>query len=674
MNKILRICPVLLITICLIASVFIPTGNAFAETSGSCGDGLTWTLTDDGTLKIEGSGELHPGDWDEESIVRVSIPEGVTSIEEAMFINCKNFIGYDVAASNKNYASESGVLFNKDKTIMIRFPAGMGGSYTIPGTVKTLSEGAFAMCEKLTSVKMPDSVTSMGSYAFNCCSAMTSIQLSGSLKIIPKDCFSNCSSLKSVTIPGGVTKIEGSAFWGCSNLTSVILPTTIEDKGIAEDAFEGCNLDEESQKAISKKLNSNDPEKIGTELEVGDKVDYQMSPTIKGEMIDSYFYAESSNESVVKVKSLTRNGSVVYANAVQYYYVLGVEAVGPGKATVTVYGSNDKLTVLSVTEFTVTGEAPAPAGQEEPQESFATGFTVAVGEQKNCSGESTVSGSLIETPFSAESSDKSIVEVVSITRGGNVIYSDAVTYFYTITVEGIKPGKAEITLYADNTKQKKIASTTVTVTGEVPDDPKEEPKQDANEPGETTGQNVVKTVTVGNGVYKLSGSTASLSKPKNKKITKLSIPATVSANGKKYKVTSVSANACKGLKKLKTLVIGKNVKTIGKNSFSGCVVLSKVTGGSGLEKIGASAFKDCKVLTKITLNKKVKSIGSSAFRGCKKLKTIVINTTKLTSKKVGANAFKSTPSKAKVTVPKKVKKAYSKWLVKKGISKRATIK
>ena len=679
MNRILRICPVLLIAIVLIATIFLCTGNAFAATSGCCGDGLTWTLSDDGTLKIEGSGELHPGNWDEESIVRVSIPEGVTSIEEAMFLNYKNFIGYDVADSNPNFSSADGVLFNKDKTDLIRFPSGKSGSYTIPGTVKVIDIGAFASCEKVTSVSMPDSVKLLEKYAFNCCSGLVSIKISSSVTVIPKDCFSNCSSLKSVTIPGGVTRIEASAFWGCGLLTSVTLPTTIEDKGIAEDAFEGCPLDEDSKKLIGKKTNYNtgaDPSVMGTDLNVGDKMDYQMEPTIDsdGKVIETAFFAESSDESVIRVTSLTRNGSLINGKKVTYYYVLGVEAVGPGEATVTVYTSSSKLTELSKTIFTVMGDAPMPAGQEEPQESFATGYTVAAGEQKELSGESTVKGDLIETPFSAGSSDKSIVEIVSISRGGNVIYSDAVTYFYTITVKGIKPGKADITLYADNTKQKKIASTTVTVTGDATDDSIEEPKQDANEPGETTGQNVVKTVTVGNGVYKLSGSTASLSKPKNKKITKLSIPATVSANGKKYKVTSVSANACKGLKKLKTLVIGKNVKTIGKNSFSGCVVLSKVTGGSGLEKIGASAFKDCKVLKKITLNKKVKSIGKNAFRGCKKLKTITFKTTKLTSKKVGSNAFKSTYSKAKVTVPKKVKKAYSKWLVKKGISKKATVK
>ena len=167
----------------------------------------------------------------------------------------------------------------------------------------------------------------------------------------------------------------------------------------------------------------------------------------------------------------------------------------------------------------------------------------------------------------------------------------------------------------------------------------------------TTAAKKVRTVTVGGGIYKLSGSVAVLSKPKNKNITVLKIPATVSANGKKYKVTSVAANACKGLKKLKTVAIGKNVTAIKKNAFSGCTKLAK-----------------------LTIGKNVKSIGVNAFRGCSRLKTITINTTKLTAKTIGKKAFAGTPVKATVKVPRKNKKNYTKWLVKSGISKKAVIK
>lgn len=102
---------VLLITVfCMTAAVFCP-GNVLAESSGSCGDNLTWILSDDGTLQISGTGKLTKGSWNEGSIIKVSIPEGVTSIEEALFIGCGNCESFNVASSNSNYASADGVLF-----------------------------------------------------------------------------------------------------------------------------------------------------------------------------------------------------------------------------------------------------------------------------------------------------------------------------------------------------------------------------------------------------------------------------------------------------------------------------------------------------------------------------------------------------------------------------------
>ena len=202
--------------------------------------------------------------------------------------------------------------------------------------------------------------------------------------------------------------------------------------------------------------------------------------------------------------------------------------------------------------------------------------------------------------------------------------------------------------------------------------------------------------TVSNGVYKLSGSAAVLTSPRNKDITSLTIPATVKIGGKARKVTKINANAFKGCSKLKTVTIGKNVtsiganafsgckalakvsigagvKTIGKNAFLNCVKLKTVSGGKGLTTIGASAFSGCKALTKITLYGKVKKIGAKAFYKCSKLKTITVKTSKLTSKTVGANAFKGIYAKAAIKVPKAKLKAYTTLLKKKGVGKNVKI-
>ena len=65
------------------------------------------------------------------------------------------------------------------------------------------------------------------------------------------------------------------------------------------------------------------------------------------------------------------------------------------------------------------------------------------------------------------------------------------------------------------------------------------------------------------------------------------------ANGKTYKVTEIKDNAFKKFAKLKTVTLGKNIKTIGKNAFNGCKKLKTITfKGNSVKKIGKSAFKN----------------------------------------------------------------------------------
>ncbi len=158
-----------------------------------------------------------------------------------------------------------------------------------------------------------------------------------------------------------------------------------------------------------------------------------------------------------------------------------------------------------------------------------------------------------------------------------------------------------------------------------------------------------------------------------KKAKTIAIPDTITYQKKVYRVIEIGASACKGNTTVKTVSIGKNIKKIGKNAFNGCTKLTKITGAASVTTIEASAFKGCTALKSVTIPSKVKSIGASAFQNCKKLKTITIQATKLKDTTVGVKAFKGTAAKAKIIVPKKCLKKYSKWLLKKGFSKKATI-
>ena len=183
----------------------------------------------------------------------------------------------------------------------------------------------------------------------------------------------------------------------------------------------------------------------------------------------------------------------------------------------------------------------------------------------------------------------------------------------------------------------------------------------------TPGKTVKDSAT--NGIYKVlaDGLTVTFVRPVAKRAT-VRIPETVKVSGVTCKVTEISANAFKNDTVLKTVIVGKNVKTIGVNAFYGCKNLTKVSGGAALVTICDRAFSNCAALQGIVLPSTVKGIGKQAFYNCKKLRSITINTLSLTSKNVGAQAFTGTYAKAVVKVPAKKFAAYKSLLRARGMN------
>jgi hypothetical protein len=73
----------------------------------------------------------------------------------------------------------NGILFNKSQTTLVEYPAGIGGSYTIPNGVTNIGDGAFDGCSSLTSVVIGNSVTHIADEAFAGCSTLTSVYFQG---------------------------------------------------------------------------------------------------------------------------------------------------------------------------------------------------------------------------------------------------------------------------------------------------------------------------------------------------------------------------------------------------------------------------------------------------------------------------------------------------------------
>ncbi len=166
----------------------------------------------------------------------IEIPSSVTCIGVSAFVGCDNLSSIGVNTDNTNYTSEDGILYNKDKTELIQCPEGKTGDIEIPSSVTSIGDSAFSDCS-LSSIKIPSSVTSIGDSAFSGCS-LSSIEIPNSVTSISDSTFSSCYDLNSIKIPSSVTSIEEWAFSYCDNLSSVEIPDSVTS--IGDFTFFGC--------------------------------------------------------------------------------------------------------------------------------------------------------------------------------------------------------------------------------------------------------------------------------------------------------------------------------------------------------------------------------------------------------------------------------------------------
>ncbi len=285
----------LMLVLCVFILIFVAMSiTVSAATSGTCGANLTWTLDDDGTLTISGTGEMTLSyvPWCDSLVKKIVIEDGVTTIADYAFGDCNNSnsvtipssivsigdnafctpdfgecvnlsavyisdlaawcnISFDSVYSNPLYCAKNLYLDNNlltevsipDGVTLISNYAFFGydklTSVTIPNSVTTIGYSTFARCSNLTSVTIPNSVTKMGFSAFYKCISLTSVTLSESLTSIEDSTFQDCTRLVSVTIPNSVTTIGWGAFEGCNNLTSVTIRDGVNT--IGPYAFAECN-------------------------------------------------------------------------------------------------------------------------------------------------------------------------------------------------------------------------------------------------------------------------------------------------------------------------------------------------------------------------------------------------------------------------------------------------
>ncbi len=175
-----------------------------------------------------------------ESLKSITIPKGVTKIGTCAFAYCSGLSQINISSDNPSYsADECGALFNKDKTVIIKYPANcQNTAYTVPQSVTDIAAYAFDSCRHLNTVIIPDNVTTIENNAFYNCCALTDITIPSGVTKINSGVFYCCCKLGSITIPGSVTSIGNAAFWNCNGLTSVFIEGNVTS--IGNSAFRLC--------------------------------------------------------------------------------------------------------------------------------------------------------------------------------------------------------------------------------------------------------------------------------------------------------------------------------------------------------------------------------------------------------------------------------------------------
>ncbi len=574
------------------------------------------------------------------SLTSVTIPDSVTSVGDYTFYKCSGL--KSVTLGNGIKATGYGMFGYCSALTTVNF-----GS-----KIKELGGQTFAYCTSLKSITLPSTIKTLGNGCFGECTNLTTFVSKGIKGYIPFQTFFDCSSLTSVTLNEGVTKIYRAAFYGCKSLTSITLPASMEFVHFV--AFPSTTKVTNKNKNIRSYYGTG--YRIENDVKISGKYNYKMAFQVlnlvnkkrKAKGLSSLVMDQSllttamkrGTEIAVMFSHTRPDGSLCfYANS-----AMVAENIAAGQRSASAVmdswmnSEGHKANILGEDYTTIGIGCFYHNGTYYWVQCFGKGTST-----KNCK----------------QPSNKKVTNTIALAvdelddpiDSAGVYYGDSQEYEFKYSMSlnsPIKRGnKTKAKVYVQNagdnylkahiknsgltftSSKKNVAS--VSKKGVVKGKGKGKTRITASLAYTKVSKNVkvrAAKVTVNGSTYQYNGAkSVELTKANAKNKTTVTIPASVTINGKKYKVTA-----------------------IGKKAFANCTKLKKVTIPSG-----------------------VKTIGKEAFYKCKSLKTVKIKSKKL--KSVGKNAFKGIKKKAKFKVPADKKTAYKKLLSKKtGYKKTMKIK
>ena len=157
--------------------------------------------------------------WLCNKLTEIFIPASVIEIAGS-FWSCESLTNIHVDENNLFYKDIDGVLFNKDGTLLITYPAGKSSScYSVPNFVTEIGRCAFYSCYSLTSISLPDSISIIGDYAFY-----------------------SCAFLNQMIVPNSVISIGNYAFYWCASLDWIYFLSQTPPE-VKTGTFNSCSAD-----------------------------------------------------------------------------------------------------------------------------------------------------------------------------------------------------------------------------------------------------------------------------------------------------------------------------------------------------------------------------------------------------------------------------------------------
>ena len=531
------------------------------------------------------------------NLTSITIPNSVTSIEERACAWCENLTSIDVDKNNTHYKSIDGNLYSKDGTTLIQYAIGkIETSFTIPDHVNTIGDFAFAWCENLTSITIPDSVTSIGERA-----------------------LVRCKNITSITIPDSVTSIGEMAFYDCTSLTIYC-----EAKSMPKGWDSDWNPD---NRPVVWNCGSSRPE--------GDEVCGSSKPSTDSTTTPMPSHTEGLEFSIVDGTARvdrykgTDTNVIIPATIIRDGKTYKVTSIG-----YRAFEYCKKLTSITIPNSVTSIGIEAFAGCINLTSITIPNSVTTIGERAFFWCKNPTS---ITIPDSVTTIGKEAF------RSCNNLTSISIPDSVTTIGESAFERCENLTIYCEAKSMPKgwdsdwNPDNRPVVWNCISSSPKEDEVCGRSKPSTDSTTTPKPSHTEGL-EFTITDGTARVDRYKGTD-TKVIIPATITRDGKTYKVTAIEESAFEDCTSLTSITIPESVTSIGESAFSGCSKLTSISIPNGVTTIGKNAFFWCENLTSITIPNSVTSIGDGAFELCSSLTSIVVDENNQSYKSIDGNLY-----------------------------------